>query len=211
MWEFIQSLLELVHSLGYLGIFLGMTLESSFFPFPSEAVLIPAGALAAQGKMTIFTAFLMGTLGSVVGALFNYYLALFLGRYTVERLVDKYGKFLFLNKKKLRKSDRYFDEHGEITTFVARLIPVVRQLISLSAGFSRMNIWRFMLYTALGAGIWSLVLVFVGFFFGKAFSWTGVGVFLVLFVGLIIFGYRFLNRYEIREKKQRKRKERTMK
>jgi len=204
MWEWVQALLELVHSLGYLGIFLGMTLESSFFPFPSEAVLIPAGALAAQGKMTIFTAFLMGTLGSLVGALINYYLALFLGRYTVDRLVEKYGKFLFLNKKKLKKSDKYFDKHGEITTFVGRLIPVVRQVISLSAGFSKMNIWRFVIYTALGAGIWSMVLVLVGFYFGTSFSWFAVIIFLIIFVLLIVFGYRFLNRYEIKEKKQRK-------
>lgn len=204
MWEVIQSLLELVHNLGYLGIFLGMTLESSFFPFPSEAVLIPAGALAAQGRMTIFTSFLMGTLGSVAGAVINYYLALFLGRRTVDSLVDKYGKFLFLNKKKLRKSDKYFDKHGEITIFVARLIPVVRQLISLSAGFLKMNVWRFSLYTALGAGIWSMVLVLVGFFFGTNFSWGAVIVFIIIFVGLIIFSYRFLNRYEIREKRQRK-------
>lgn len=204
MWEIIQSLLDLVHSLGYLGVFLGMTLESSFFPFPSEAVLIPAGALAAQGKMTIFTAFLMGTLGSIAGALINYCLALFLGRYTVEKLVDKYGKFLFLNKAKLKKSDIYFQEHGEITTFVGRLIPVVRQLISLSAGFSKMNLWRFIIYTALGAGIWSIILVLVGFYFGTNFSWFAVAIFVVIFILLIVFGYRFLNRYEIKEKKQRK-------
>ncbi|MFW6027162.1 MAG: DedA family protein, partial [Candidatus Woesearchaeota archaeon] len=139
MWEIIQSLLDLVHSLGYLGIFLGMTLESSFFPFPSEAVLIPAGVLVAQNKMTIFYSFLMGTLGSLAGAYINYFLALFLGRRTVDHLVNKYGKFLFLDKEKLKKSDLYFQKHGEITTFVARLIPVIRQLISLSAGFSKMN------------------------------------------------------------------------
>lgn len=206
MWEIVQSLLDLVHSLGYLGVFLGMTLESSFFPFPSEAVLIPAGALVAQGKMTIFISFLMGTLGSIVGALINYYLALFLGRRTTDKLVGKYGKFLFLNKEKLEKSDRYFEKHGEITTFVGRLIPVVRQVISLSAGFSKMNIWRFILYTALGAGIWSIILVLVGYYFGTNFSWFAVGVFVVIFVLLIIFGYRFLNRYEIKKKRERKAK-----
>ena len=195
MWEIIQSLLDLVHNLGYLGIFLGMTLESSFFPFPSEAVLIPAGALAAQGKMTILTSFLMGTLGSLAGALINYFLALFLGRRTVDYLVEKYGKFLFLNKEKLRKSDLYFKSHGEITTFVGRLIPVVRQLISLSAGFSKMNLWRFILYTVLGAGIWSMVLVLVGFYFGTNFSWTAVIIFVIIFVLLIVFGYKFLNRH----------------
>lgn len=202
MWEIIQSLLDLVHSLGYLGIFLGMTLESSFFPFPSEAVLIPAGALASQGKMTIFNAFLMGILGSLAGALINYFLALFLGRKTTDYLVDKYGKFLFLTKEKLRKSDRYFEKHGEITTFVGRLIPVVRQVISLSAGFSKMNIWRFLLYTGLGAGIWSLILVLVGFYFDSNFSWFAVGVFIAIFVLLIVFGYKFLNRFEKKPRKK---------
>ncbi len=194
MWDFIQAILEVIHHLGYLGIFLGMTLESSFFPFPSEAVLIPAGALASQGKMTILSSFLAGTAGSLAGAFINYFLALFLGRKTIDYLVGKYGKFLFLNKEKLEKSDRYFNKHGEITTFIGRLIPVIRQLISLSAGFSKMNFWRFTLYTALGAGIWSMILVLVGYYFDSNFSWFAVIVFIIIFVLLIIFGYRFLNK-----------------
>lgn len=191
----VQYILEFIHSVGYLGIFLGMTLESSFFPFPSEAVLIPAGVLASQGKMTIFGAFLMGLLGSWVGAFINYYLAFYLGRGTANKLAEKYGKGFFLSKEKLEKSDRFFDKHGDITTFIGRLIPVVRQLISLSAGFSKMNLWKFFLYTGLGAGIWSITLVLVGYYFGNNFSWLGLGIFLAALTLLILLGYKILNRY----------------
>jgi len=169
--EFISSitnaLLNIIGQLGYLGIFFEMVIESSFFPFPSEIILIPAGALAAQGQMSFTLILFFGILGSLAGALINYFLALFLGRTTIDFLIKKYVNFLFLKKSNLRKSDLYFQEKGEMTTFVGRLIPVIRQLISLPAGFSRMNLAKFSFYTCLGAGIWSLVLISLGYFLGN--------------------------------------------
>ncbi len=168
---FASSLLELIKELGYAGIFLGMAIESSFIPFPSEIILIPAGALIAKSQMAFLPVFLAGLLGSLFGAMINYFLALFIGRTAVDFLVSKYGKFLFITKKSLDKADNYFRKYGSITTFTGRLIPVVRQLISLPAGFSRMNFLKFLLFTALGAGIWVLVLIYIGYFFGINSAW----------------------------------------
>ena len=163
----VQLLLAFINQIGYLGIFLGMTLESSFIPFPSEIIMIPAGALVAQGQMSFLIVFFMGLLGSLTGALINFFLALFLGRTTIDFFVDKYGRFIFISQDKLKKSDDYFKKYGEITTFVGRLIPVIRQLISLPAGFSKMNLKKFCAFTSLGAGLWSLILISVGYFFGN--------------------------------------------
>jgi membrane protein DedA with SNARE-associated domain len=149
---------------GYPGIVILMFLESSCFPFPSEIVMIPAGYLAHQGEMNFWIAILMGILGSWLGALFNYYLAFFLGR----PLLLKWGRFFFISEESFEKGERFFQKHGEISTFTGRLIPVVRQYISLPAGLARMNLARFLFWTGLGAGIWMVVLTAIGWFVGKS-------------------------------------------
>ncbi|MDK8323397.1 MAG: DedA family protein [Campylobacter ureolyticus] len=163
MSEIITFIVNLVESWGYLGIFCMMFLESSFFPFPSEVAMIPAGYLVFQGKMNIFLAFFAGTFGSLMGAIFNYYLCYFFGR----NLIDRYGKYVGIDDDKMQKFESFFNRHGEISTFNCRLIPGIRQYISLPAGLARMNIFRFSLFTTLGAGIWVAVLLGLGYFLGQ--------------------------------------------
>ena len=161
--ELASFLVDKIFDFGYIGIFLLMAIESSFIPFPSEIVLIPAGYLAYKGDMSITLIMISATLGSLVGAFINYYLAYFVGR----TFLEKYGKYFFISQDMLCKMDRFFILHGSISTFSGRLIPGVRQLISIPAGLSKMDIKKFSLYTAVGAGIWSLILVLLGYFIGE--------------------------------------------
>ena len=158
----VDWIVQTVDTWGYFGIFTAMFLESSFFPFPSEVIMIPAGYLAFQGKMDLFVAIFTGVAGSLAGALFNYWLAVRFGR----RFLLRYGKYFFLGPEGLAKLERFFARHGEISTFNGRLIPGVRQYISLPAGLARMPLGRFALYTVLGAGIWVTVLALLGYFLG---------------------------------------------
>lgn len=161
--QLIQWIVETVGALGYWGIAGLMFLESSFFPFPSEVVMPPAGYLAAQGKMSLSLVFFFGILGSLLGALFNYWISAVWGR----RFFDRWGKYFFVGPEALDKAEAYFSRHGHISTFIGRLIPVIRQYISLPAGVARMNLMRFFLYTSLGAGIWVVVLTMAGYLFGQ--------------------------------------------
>ncbi|MBE0594399.1 MAG: DedA family protein [Gemmatimonadales bacterium] len=159
----VHWLTETIFRLGYPGIAVLMAIESSFFPFPSEVVLPPAGFLAAQGRMNAFLALGSGVVGSLAGALFNYYLARALGR----PLLHRYHRWFLVSEAKLVRAEEFFRRHGEISTFVGRLVPVIRQLISLPAGIARMRLDRFLLYTGLGAGIWCVVLTGIGYAVGR--------------------------------------------
>jgi membrane protein DedA with SNARE-associated domain len=156
-------LVNTIGALGYPGIFLLMAMESSVIPIPSELVMPPAGYLAQQGQMHVWVAIALGTLGSLVGAYINYFAAHYLGR----PLLLKYGKYVWITETKFAKVESYFRDHGEISTFIGRLLPVVRHLISLPAGLAGMNHWKFSLYTLLGAGIWVTILTWIGYIIGE--------------------------------------------
>ncbi len=163
----VQFLLELTSSWGYLGVFFLMTVESSFIPFPSEAVIPPAAYLAYQGEMSIGLVVLFGVLGSLTGALINYFLAYYLGRPVVFSLVErKWAKWFLLSLSKVEKADKVFLQYGGVSTFLGRLLPGIRQLISIPAGFAKMGLRRFIFYTALGSGLWVCVLAGFGYFLG---------------------------------------------
>jgi membrane protein DedA with SNARE-associated domain len=156
--KFVDFIVSSIFYLGYFGIFFLMFLESSFFPFPSEVVMIPAGYLASKGDFNLFLVIFMGILGSIFGAWFNYFLA------------NKFGRKIllkFLKKHHLEKVENFFEKHGEISTFNGRLIPVVRQYISFPAGLAKMSAIKFTIYTGLGASIWVIILTLLGYYLGE--------------------------------------------
>lgn len=168
MLEWIRDVLalnvDLIAKGGYPGIFVLMAVESSFIPFPSEVVVPPAGYLAAQGRMSLPGVMAASIGGSLVGAWFNYWFATRVGR----PFFHRYGKWFLVSERSLDRAEAFFARHGEIGTFVGRLVPAVRQLVSLPAGMARMNLLRFTLFTALGAGLWCAVLYGIGYSVGKA-------------------------------------------
>lgn len=159
----IQWVLE---HLSYWVIVVFMAIESSFIPFPSEVIVPPAAWLAAAGgDLNIFLVVLSATLGAVIGALVNYGLALWLGRPIVYAFANsRIGHVCLIDQEKVETAERFFDKHGAVSTFVGRLIPAVRQLISIPAGLARMGLGRFVIFTTLGAGIWNTVLAALGYY-----------------------------------------------
>lgn len=160
--EAINWLVTTIGSLGYTGIFLLMAMESSIIPIPSEVVVPPAGYLVQQGQMDMTLVILAGTLGSLVGAYANYFVARHLGR----PLLLKYGRYVWITEEHFARVESFFKRHGEISTFIGRLLPVARHLISLPAGLAGMNHLRFTAYTLLGSAIWVSVLAGIGYFIG---------------------------------------------
>lgn len=160
--QIVDFIVNTVGDLGYIGIFIMMFLESSFFPFPSEVVMVPAGYLAYKGEMSMGIAIACGVAGSLTGALFNYYLAIKFGR----KFLIKYGKYFFVKEETILKMENFFKEHGHISTFSGRLIPAVRQYISFPAGLAKMNLFLFCIYTSLGAAIWVIILTLLGYYIG---------------------------------------------
>lgn len=159
----VQWLLNTIGSMGYPGIFLLMAMESSIIPVPSELVMPPAGYLIHQGSMSWLPTILAGTVGSLVGAYANYFASRWLGR----PLIIKYGRYFLIPPEKFERVEAFFLRHGEISTFIGRLLPVVRHLISIPAGMAGMNHLRFSLYTLLGAGIWCSILTWIGYVIGQ--------------------------------------------
>ncbi|OEW90692.1 DedA family protein [Campylobacter jejuni] len=163
MQEIISFIVETASAWGYLGIIILMTLESCFIPFPSEVVMMPAGYLAHKGELDITLCILSGTLGSVLGALINYYICFFWGK----NFVLKWGRYFGINGAKFAKFEEFFNTHGEFSTFTCRLLPGIRQYISMPAGLVKMKLINFILFTALGSAIWVAILVFLGYYIGQ--------------------------------------------
>ena len=160
-----------VDNASYLFVFLFMLVESSFVPFPSEVVVPPAAYLACASPdsgMNVWLVVVFATLGALCGAYVNYFLALWIGRPVVYRFADsRIGHACLIDREKVEKAEKYFDDHGAVSTFVGRLIPAIRQLISIPAGLARMNVGRFALFTSLGALVWNAVLAFVGWILSR--------------------------------------------
>jgi len=186
-------------NMNYGSITVLMAIESSFIPFPSEIIIPPAAYIASKpgSKLNIILIVIFGTLGALIGAYVNYFLALWLGRPLMYKLADsKVGKMLLLSSAKIQKAENYFNEHGNISTFIGRLIPAIRQLISLPAGLARMNLLSFTLFTALGATTWNIILALLGYIahgqadliekYNKELSYIILAI-----VGLIVLFYIF--------------------
>jgi membrane protein DedA with SNARE-associated domain len=170
MIEFIHSIFLLfadtIHQYGYTAIILLMLLESCFIPFPSEVVMIPAGYLASNGSLDFILVILSGVLGSILGASINYFIAY---KYGIS-FFKKYGKYFLLSNKSLDKVESFFQRYGHISTFFGRLLPIIRQFISLPAGIAKMPVKKFIIFTAIGSSIWVFILVWLGFIFGKNYE-----------------------------------------
>ena len=161
--NFISSLLN---NLNYPTIFFLMMLESTVIPVPSELVVSPAAYHAAGGNLNMWLVILFATLGADLGATINYVVAYYVGRPVIYRFANsRLGHLCLLNQEKVEKSERYFDSHGKLATITGRLIPGIRHLISIPAGLAKMNYWKFLLYTTLGAGVWNIILAALGWWF----------------------------------------------
>lgn len=166
----LDSIAALAPTWGLLLVFIFMAIESSFIPFPSEVVMIPAGFLAARGELgfevtiALALSIAVGVFGSLIGAYVNYFLALWVGK----PFLDKYGKYFFVKREPLDRACEVFNRYGAATTFICRLVPVIRQLISIPAGISKMKLSSFTLFTSLGAGIWTTILALIGYAIGKS-------------------------------------------
>lgn len=189
-------------NINYWWVFLLMVVESSFIPFPSEVIVPPAAYLAVtKGDMNVFGVVFVATAGAIVGALINYYLSVWIGRPLIYRFANSHlGHACLIDESKVDNAEKYFDRHGAISTFIGRLIPAVRQLISIPAGLARMNIGKFILFTGLGALLWNAILGALGFWLGKTvpladlydkveqynsyLSWAGIAIG-VICIGII--------------------------
>lgn len=200
-----SSLLDwYIENMTYLTITILMAIESTFVPLPSELVLPPAAWKASQGELNLFLIILFASIGCVFGATFNYVLSRTLGRTIIYGLADsKAAKFFFINREKLQKAENYFVENGNTSTFVGRLVPGIRHLISIPAGLAKMNFKKFLFYTFTGSFIWNAILSLLGYYFGKnqevlmehfhQLKWVALGIG-ILFVLYLLFAKKLKKR-----------------
>ncbi len=192
---FSETVIHLIESLGFWGIFLGMTIESTCIPLPSEIIMTFAGYVVYEGKMAFWGVVLVGTLGNLVGSLIAYYIGWWGGR----PLLEKYGKYILITPNKLNLADEWFERYGHEAVLISRLLPGLRTFISLPAGITHMNLKKFVLYTIIGSLPWCFVLTYIGVLMGP--NWTTiksyfhyldilVGIGVVVFIAYIIYHYR---------------------
>lgn len=202
MTEYIQPIVDwYMANINYLTITLLMIIESSFIPFPSEVVIPPAAWKAAEGSLNIYLVVLFSTIGALIGALVNYYLAKYLGRFLVYKFADtRFAHLCLIDRPKVEKAEKYFIKNGNISTFIGRLVPGIRQLISIPAGLANMQLPSFILYTSLGAGLWNIILAILGYVFYtqkdllelyyEELSYTLLGIGILFIIYLIYKGVR---------------------
>jgi membrane protein DedA with SNARE-associated domain len=194
-----DTVLGFFADLWYVGIFAMMTIESSFIPFPSEVAMIPAWALVQRGEMSFLLALLAGTVGAYLGSVINYTLGRYLWGPIIKTLIHKYGKYILLNESHYLQAEKFFREKGAITTFVGRFIPAVRQLISIPAWVFRMNFFVFSIWTILGAGIWNIILIAIGYYASDKqdliLSYFKEIIFGFLFLWIIYLSYKQYRKY----------------
>ena len=182
-----------INQIGYLGIFIGMFLESTIIPIPSELIMIPAGIAASKGTMNIYIATIVGIFGNVAGAVFSYYLAASFGR----AILLKIGKYFFVKPRTVTRIENFFKNHGPISVFIGRLLPGFRHFISIPAGIAKMNIKAFYVYTIAGSAIWTSVLSGLGFYIGEnqeligenlhEIAWLCIGFCVLVLVSYLVF------------------------
>ncbi|HEU23974.1 MAG: VTT domain-containing protein [Athalassotoga sp.] len=184
-----------INSAGYIGIFFTMVLEGFSIPLPSEVILPLGGYIASKGSLNVLGVVLAGSLGGTVGSIALYYVSMFFGR----GFIKKWGKYVLISEKHLDSMERWFENYGNFTVFTTRLLPIVRGLVAIPAGISKMNIWSYALYTFLGSFIWALILVYFGFQLGlSGLNMDVIWLIVLILVGVtfgIYFGYKFLKRY----------------
>lgn len=192
MMEIIQTVFDwYIGHLNYFTVALLMVIESSFIPFPSEIVIPFAAYKAAQGDLNIFLVVIAGTIGALIGALVNYYLGYYLGRPIIHKLADSgFGKLMLLSEQKIVHAEEYFVKNGKSSTLIGRLVPAVRQLISIPAGLAKMKKRDFIVYTVLGAGLWNLILAVIGYYLYEVreqiYPYLG-HIMIVLGIGFVIY------------------------
>ncbi len=196
MIEFIAQinywLIEIIVKFGYFGIFLGMFLESTLIPVPSEAIMIPAGMAVAKQQLNFILVVFCGVFGNVLGAFCSYYIALWLGK----PILLKFGRFFWIKPHTITKIEIFFSKYGEISIFIGRLLPGFRHFISIPAGIAKMNIIKFLLYTTLGSTIWTTILVIFGYYFSLHQEYLLNNIKIIIFIAIAMLFLLIVYKYK---------------
>jgi len=197
--------IKLVSDLGYPGIVLAMAVENLFPPIPSEAVMPMAGYLTTTGRFNLWLTILAGVLGSLIGAVVLYYIGIWAGNLAFRKFLDRYGRFFMTTSKELDAAEKWFEKHGEKSVLLWRMIPIVRSIISIPAGFTKMPLKKFMIFTTIGTTAWTAFLTIVGVVLGE--NWEEIGPmmkkfeFVVIGIVVVLAGYYIVRQLRSRESK----------